>query len=210
MWLRALAAARRRRTRQVVSLGRACQPAHQIRRILGITAAQVFDWIITTDQGLVALIEANLDGFFTPDRLVRDPKVGMVDLPTGTKFLHEFPKGSDVSAQHAEHAGRYAMLVRRWCTLLASDEHVLFVRQHGWDPESRAAAVRLRQAIRRQAPRLPFTILYLTSDPIDEVSWHEEGIINRYLPQPKPYHWKGDDAAWERLLGEALAQTDRA
>lgn len=210
MWLRALNAMRGRRHRQVVSLGRGCQPAHQIRRILGITSAQVFDWIITTDEGLVSLIENQLEGFFARERLGAGPKGTVVDLPSGTRFLHEFPKGSDLDAQHAEHQGRYAMLVQRWRALLQSDQHVLFVRQHGWDPEPRTAAARLRQALRRQAPGLRFTLLYLTNAPGDDASWGEAGIINRYLVQPVPYHWTGDDAAWERILREALAETDGA
>src|SRR3954467_2599189 len=61
----------------VVSLGRACQPCHQIRRVLGITSAQVFDWLITTDQGLVTLVESGLDGFFALERLGRGTS-GMV------------------------------------------------------------------------------------------------------------------------------------
>lgn len=209
MWLK-VPTLRGRNAHQVVSLGRACQPAHQIRRILGITSAQVFDWIVTTDEGLVTLIGEQLEGFFARDRLGVNPKGVVIDLPTDTRFLHEFPKGSDMDAKHEEHRGRYAALVERWRTLLASDAEVLFVRQHGWDADPRAAARRLWRVIREQAPGLRFTILYLTKDPADDVSWQEEGIINRFLPQPTPYKWTGDDTAWERLLRDALSDTDEA
>ncbi|MGH6951688.1 MAG: hypothetical protein ACREH4_12495 [Vitreimonas sp.] len=46
----------------VVSLGRACQPTYQIRRVLGITTAHVVDWIITPDAALQTLIGSRLDG----------------------------------------------------------------------------------------------------------------------------------------------------
>lgn len=45
--------------------------------------------------------------------------------------------------------------------------------------------------------------LYLTADPAQDVSWNEQGIINRHLTQPEPYDRRGDDAAWERLLRDA-------
>lgn len=30
--------------------------------------------------------------------------------------------------------------------------------------------------------------------------------VKRQLTQPEPYDWKGDDAVWERLLGDALGE----
>ena len=204
MWHRFLAAIRAGRYPLTVSLGRGCQPAYQIRRVLGISRAQVFDWILTLDAGLAALIESNLEGFFARDRLGPDPEGRIIDLPTGTKFFHEFPVGCDFYAKHAEHAGRYAMLAERWLGLLRSRGPVLFVRQHGWDPDPRATAARLRQAIGMRAPRLRFAILYLTGDPADEAPWGLNGVINRHLPQPEPYDWRGDDVAWERLLKDAV------
>ena len=188
---------------QVVSLGRGCQPAHQIRRILQTDAAHIFDWIVTTDHGLATLIASDLDGFFDRGGLVMGPEGCIVDRVTETQFLHEFPEASDFETQYATHQGRFAMLAERWRALLASTQAVLFVRQHGWEPVARTSALRLRDAIRRRAPRLRFAILYLTSEASEH--WGEPQIINRHLPQPAPYDWRGDDAAWERLLAEALA-----
>lgn len=158
---------------QVVSLGRGCQPAHQIRRLLGTSAAHLFDWIITTDRGLVTLVASDLAGFFRRDGLAIGPTGVVTDVHTETQFLHEFPKGADVDALYESHAGRVAMLAGRWRELLASDQRVLFVRQHAWDPHRRASATRLRDAIRERSPRLHFDILYLTADP--EPSWNEHG-----------------------------------
>jgi hypothetical protein len=189
----------------VVSLGRGCQPAHQIRRIRGVGPAQVFDWIVTTDRGLVAHIASNLDGFFARSTLVYGPEGCVIDRTWDTRFLHEFSKGSDFAAKHAEHAERFAHLVERWRALLASRQRVLFVRQHGWDDDTRGSAVRLREAITQQAPGLRFAILYLTARPDDDKSWGETQIINRRLTQPDPYDWRGDTAVWQRLLDEAGA-----
>lgn len=188
---------------QVVSLGRGCQPAHQIRRILQSSSANIFDWIVTTDQGLVTHIESELEGFFERDNLETGTEGFIVDRATGTQFQHEFPKNANFDTQYESSRGRFAMLVQRWRDLLASEQAVLFVRQHGWDGDVRASAVRLRETIKRRAPHLHFTLLYLTKDAASP--WSEAQILNRHLTQPDPYDWKGDDNAWARVLEEALA-----
>lgn len=203
--LPALSKAERHRYDQVVSLGQACQPAYQIRRILGISSAHVFDWIMTPTEGLIALIGSDLEAFFSRDRLGVGASGAITDLPTDTRFVHEFPEGSDLDAQHAEHAGRYVMLAERWRDLLRSRQRVLFVRQENWAPDPRASAVRLHATLRAKAPHLRFRLLYLTANPADETPWGYPDVINRYLPQLEPYDWRGDNAAWERLLHEALS-----
>lgn len=184
----------------VISLGRACQPAHQIRRILGIATAHVFDWIITTDPGLLTLVDTNLDGLFSRDKLGVGTGNCIVHLPTDTRFLHEFPRNGDIDAHYGQHDGRFAMLIERWRTVVASDARVLFVRQHAWAAEPRTWALHLQTSLRRRGPRLTFELLYLTNDPLDDLPWGLDGIVNRHLTQPEPYRWEGDDAAWERLL----------
>lgn len=189
----------------VVSLGRGCQPAHQIRRLRPASQAHVFDWIITPDACLVQSIATGLDGFFARDRLVMGPENCIVDRVTDARFLHEFPEGLDFAAQYEKHVGRYEMLAERWRTLLASSHKVLFVRQHAWDPDARASAVRLRDTIAGEAPNLRFSLLYLTAH--NGVDWGEEGIVNLFLRQPEPYVWTGDDEAWEQAFTGALARS---
>lgn len=192
-----------RQYEQIVSLGRGCQPAHQIRRLDAGAVAHVFDWIVTPDAALVNFIAADIAGFFARERLEMGPENCIIDRETKTQFLHEFPAGSDFDVQFEKNVGRYAMLAERWRALLASEQSVLFVRQHAWDADLRATATRLRDTLAAKAPRLRFSLLYLTAG--DEPDWHERGIINRRLNQPVPYEWTGDDAAWETLLNEASA-----
>ncbi len=194
----------RRNFDQVVSLGRACQPAHQIRRLDADAQAHVFDWVITPDQGLVDLIATGLDGFFARERLEMGHHNCIADRVTDTRFLHEFPKGLDFAAQYELNAGRIAMLVERWRALLASSQRILFVRQHAWNADVRGTAVRLRDTIAARAPHLCFSLLYLTETEGDD--WGEHGIMNLHLRQPEPYVWTGDDAAWEQVLAEATTR----
>lgn len=189
---------------QIVSLGRGCQPAHQIRRVAPDAQSHVFDWIVTTDLGLIELIKTDLEGMFVRERLEMGPENCIIDRVTKTQFLHEFPEGADFASQYDKNAGRYAMLAGRWRDLLASDQSILFVRQHAWDEGMRASAVRLRDTLAGKAPHLSFRLLYLTA--AHEPAWDEAGILNLQLRQPDPYVWTGDDAAWDDVLSRALAQ----
>ena len=79
---------------QIVSLGRGCQPAHQIRRLYADAQAHVFDWIVTPDAGLLHSITTDLDGFFARERLEMGPEDCIVDRVTDARFLHELLRGS--------------------------------------------------------------------------------------------------------------------
>jgi hypothetical protein len=190
----------------IVSLGRACQPAHQIRRVFGIQTAQVFDWIITPDATLRTLLETRLDGFFLRDRLIMGPEACVIDAVTDVRFLHEFPAGSDLDAKYAEHSPRFDMLTARWRGLMASRRRVLFIRQHAWDRDPRETATMLRRTLDAVAPLLDYRLLYLTEH--YEAPWDEERIFNRRLRQPDVPDWRGDDQAWTALLQEFISPAD--
>jgi Putative papain-like cysteine peptidase (DUF1796) len=111
---------------EIISLGRACQTAHQLRHQLNLDRAHVFDWLVTSDPGLLTLIENQLDGHFTRDRLQPDAKGKMVDPLTGTAFIHDLPPGVNVDRAYAKAAPRVAALVTRWHQVMASDASVLF------------------------------------------------------------------------------------
>ncbi|MBI3438741.1 MAG: hypothetical protein HY054_08865 [Proteobacteria bacterium] len=188
----------RRRFDEIVSLGRGCQPAHQIRRIFDIERAHIFDWIMTPDEGLRTSIRTGLEHFFERDRLVIGPEGCIVDATTNIQFMHEFPDGLVADRTYAEHAARFSALVARWQELMSSSQRVLFVRQHAWAADARASAVMLRETLDAAAPALDYTILYLTEN--EQPAWNESRIVNEYLHQMEPYDWRGDDRAWSTLF----------
>lgn len=183
---------------EIVSLGRACQPAHQIRRIFGVERAHVFDWIITPDDGLRTSIETGLENFFARDRLVVGPENCVVDAVSDVRFLHEFPDGRLDEQTYAEHVARFSTLVARWRDLMNSNHRVLFVRQHAWSPDAHASALKLRETLDVAAPSLEYTVLYLIEQ--DVPAWNEPRLVNMRLRQTEPYDWRGDDRAWAALF----------
>lgn len=188
----------------IVSLGRDCQAAYQLRRILGIDRANVFDWLVTRDPGLLTHIETGLHGFFAPESLITDAKGIVRDRVTATTFPHEFPSGADFATAHAKAAPRIAALVSRWQALVASDRSALFIRLHGWTGRPLHSAEALRDTLRLAAPRLRFRLLYLTTPDIHSPTPDTPDLIHRPLAQPDPPDWRGHDAAWQAILEEAL------
>lgn len=190
---------------EVVSLGRSCQAAHQLRHRLGLDRAHVFDWLITTDRGLLYHIDTRLSRFFYPDTLVPDDNGGIRDRITGTRFPHEFPRGAAFGIAYAKAAPRIFALARRWTDLMASDQSVLFIRHHGWHGDIPSCARRLHEALRGAAPRLRFRLLYLSAPDRFQPLPDEPGLLHRPLAQPADRDWRGLDSAWQALFDEALA-----
>ena len=188
----------------VISLGRGCQPAYQIRRALKITEARVWDWVITPDPSLVTAIRSGLAHYFDRDTLILSADGSRLDRDSGVSFLHEFPKDHDFDLCHAKHAARVALLKQRWTALMASAARVLFVRQHGWSPDPAGQAEILRQTLRDAAPDLRFCLLYLVEPARFDPGWAAQDILFLPLTQAAPYDWRGDNAAWDRLLAAGL------
>lgn len=186
----------------VVSLGCSCQPAFQIRRLLGIDGAQVFDWLITDDPGIIHLIGNAAEDVFRQGDL-KWINGAVRSLTHGTRYMHEFPTEADLEKGFQENEARFVALTKRWRDLMSSDERVLFVRIHAWSEDPAAAAVLLRDTLKAAAPLLRFELLYLTPPEVFDPAWSTAGVVHSPLAQPEPYTWKGDDTVWESLLREA-------
>ena len=189
---------------EVVSLGRACQPAYQLRRVLNISRAHVFDWLITDDVGIRGHISARATDVLVLERLQRDEDGVVCDRQTGTKFLHDFKKDVDIPTAWAAAVPRFATLVARWQKLMASNSTVLFIRQHAWDCNPVEAADALLATLQAAAPRLRIRLLYLS-----EPEWTPDlpdrpNLIHRQMPQHPEGLWTGCDEIWDKRLHEAI------
>lgn len=190
---------------EVVSLGRSCQPAHQVRRVLGISRAHVFDWIVTTDTGLCTLIADDLRGHFALDTLFRDNEGFVRDRVTDTVFQHEFKSEDDLTAVHATTAPRIAAMVKRWRRMMASNASVLFIRQHAWSESPADCADVLLSTLQAAGPRLRLRLLYLTEPHLTPARPDQADLLHRAMPLHPDGDWRGVDQAWQERLGEALS-----
>lgn len=182
-----------------VSVGGDCQPAHQIRRITGRHEAHVFDWLLVRADGVARLIDSGFDGWLQTGALSLEtqPYAHIRDAAHNVHFLHDFPLEPGFEADADRVRAKYGVLVQRWHLLLASEAAVLFV----WKgDEGRDAVAPIARALRRARGARPFRLLALRSD-VQEADWQLPGVTNRFLRQPAPCDWTGDDAAWDDLFG---------
>lgn len=186
----------------VVSVGGDCQPAHQIRRITGRDEAHFFDWLQIRAEGAARLVDENFEGFLGDARelaLVRAPYLHVRESRYGALLLHDLPLADDFLAHVDAARQKYAFLAQRWRDVMASEAAVLFV----WCGNEGSDAIGpLADALRRRRERRPFHLLALRSD-LQEPDWSLPNVSNRFLRQPEPYVWTGDDAAWDSHFGRA-------
>jgi Putative papain-like cysteine peptidase (DUF1796) len=185
---------------RVVSLGRSCQPAWQIRRFTGVEDAQVLDWVITSDAALTATLASGFDGWFHKDRLDFQPGRQAVDRMTGVRFIHEFENAEGLEDGHHRNSGRIIRLLMRWRVLMHSGERLLFVRSHSDDADVLGCANRLVDLL-MQSTSNPFELLYLVPPNLYHPNLRLDDVQFAALdPKPEGTDWKGDSLAWDRVL----------
>ena len=76
---------------RMVSLGRACEVAFQIRMHSNKTDSDFFDWLITPFDGLMEALRSNLDGLLEADELYLQADKNFVNNKrTGIQYGHVF------------------------------------------------------------------------------------------------------------------------
>lgn len=180
---------------RAVSLGRSCQAAWHIRRTNGFKHTLPFDWVGTPDHAVRTCIATHLAGWFDKDLLFPDPTGGFRNSRTGVRFLHAFDKHPSFEAGYAANKDRMETLVWRWLDLIASDERVLFVRQHGDEPDPVKSASLLVETL-LQSVNVTFEVLYLVPPERFDPRWRLDGVT--FVPHRK----LGPDNDWRGHLDE--------
>lgn len=200
---------------KIISLGRACDIAHQIRRHFGQTEAYPFDWLITPFQGLIKTIDSDFGGFLSIDQLIiKDNYVYGRD--SDIIYYHDF-EGVDASNLEKllpEVREKYARRVDRWQKAISTGEPILFIRgyqnmSYGIIDESDAKSV--YQSLLKTYPGVNAHILAQNTPEakIEALRGEKIQIVNIAMP---PSGWSGDDVAWsevfERLQSWACCRLD--
>jgi hypothetical protein len=201
----------------ILSLGGRCQVAHQLRRVFPVaTQAFPFDWLITSDASLIRLLEADFADFLAPGDLVENatnrPEFShrhVRETRYGTLLTHDIRQDVALATAWPELQAKYAFLIARWRSVLASGARVLFLRQSygptdavkddATDLADAALGARIAAAITAHYPRLEFELLCLPHRAPPETAVVSSVTLTP-MPQRAPWVWTGDDAAWDALL----------
>ena len=189
-----------------VSLGKACQVAHQLRRTgLGDGQTMFYDWLVTHHTELLKTLSLDFE-----DRLFRDgyslPPAGvhLVENVTGLSFYsHDFPGLAEgdraVSDDEVEAVRRkYVRRMKRTRGVLSSGGEVRIVR-HFFEEPVETVVQRQADVVARLSelyPQTRFTYLWGSDFNTDELD-SPFGDVH-HLPQSET--WLGNDEAWNRAV----------
>jgi hypothetical protein len=164
----------------IISLGGACAPAFNIRRIFGNDRAFPFDWWISSRQGIEKIIRDDFAGPYRVENMRLSPdRQSVRDISLNIHYVHDFPRGPDKHvlpdfAPHVpERLQRYQVLAERM-RRICSTSRVLFVRLEppgrpkNWDGSHAAAHARAEKWLalfREKWPNGQADILTLNTDP---------------------------------------------
>jgi hypothetical protein len=187
---------------KVLSVGHACDVAHQVRRHFQQTEAYPFDWLTTPLDGLVRLVENDFADFLDETVLVAEGKY-LRDARYGVRFLHEFENPARFRDNLADVRAKYERRIERWRRLMESGPSVLFVRSEQYVNAANideAKARALLALLRRKYARADVHLLVQNppaagiSEVIDDNLWLLQ------LKVPEPWIWSGDDVAWSEMF----------
>ena len=193
-----------------VSLGHHCQAAYQIRRVSVPRArAQFFDWLVTPHDGLIALLQNNFCGFLTKENLLARGARGryhdVIDVLFRIRLLHDFPLSVSLADGLCAVQRKYRVLADRFLALPRRD--LIFIRYVEAEHCCQSEAEELHAVLAAQFGQ--DCRLIIASDQPPGERWHIRGVKAFQLAQPKPYIWRGLNAAWDALFSAALDQTER-
>jgi tetratricopeptide (TPR) repeat protein len=189
---------RRPTIRKLISLGKACEVAFQLRQHSGDNTAHFFDWLTTPAPALAKLIRADFPDFRPENlRLVNKGtrRSSVVDAATGIRFAHQFPRRGKVISEsflvdYPAFASRIAYLASRFrATTLAHP--IQFVRRS----MSHAEALELEDVMRNRFPSADMRFLYVNAE---EAPFQTP--LGRSVHLPPPRSGFGDSIAWAGML----------
>ena len=205
-----------RRYNRMISVGKYCQPAWQIRRFTGVQTPSYFDWTEAPHEGLVRILQHRFQGVFLKDRLSITPDEKSVrDLDTDILYHHHFSYGqtktlltpSMIETGYERQKAALGLMHRFW-THGIENYRTLFVRQ---DWCSREQAMELYSALQSQAGRFGCGLLVLCSPEFVLEIEHPHIHVEIGPPDPTtPDEWRGDDSAWNQILSKYWLSSNEA
>lgn len=188
-----------------ISLGHACQVAHQLKRLGLAQETMFYDWLVTQHDRLVESLD-----FSFIDKLFREgyklPTTGnyLTETGTGLSFYpHDFrglPEKDTllIDSQIDDVRIKYVRRAERTREILASGAPVCVVR-HFFGEALEKVQAQQGEIVERLAKLYPTTRFeYLWGSEHDASALKSPFGTIHHLP--KASAWQGNDAAWEKMV----------
>lgn len=198
---------------KVLSLGKACEVAYQIRRNFPEQPeSYFFDWLGTNKKGLLSILRADFEDFIAEEQIQPtrgvDPRgryQHVIQRTYGITMRHHFPADAPIAAGIPQNREKFAYLLQRWRGTLDTGKRILFIRRdtdasEGYKaaPGGRAAFIdQVAAELDRLYPGLDFQLLHIVET--DSGPAAEDPRVTRALMPPSP-KWTGEHDAWTEAL----------
>lgn len=189
---------------RIISLGRACDIAYQIRRVFNQAEAYPFDWLVTPMSGLIKVIQSDFDGFIDADHLeIRDNRV--VNQESNIVFFHDFEEQQIPTFKQAlpQVMDKYKRRIERWRTVVNSGNPILFVKGSNDTSLGVITEDQARLIYDTLTQAYPHCDVHLLCQNVPEAGIAPQRIGNIRIDnvrKPASAAWSGDDAAWSEML----------
>lgn len=184
-----------------ISLGHACQPAYNIRNILGQQEAHFFDWLVTPSTTIAHLLQSggplSLFNDKSAFKIVGQHKTNAIveHAQLGVIFYHDFPHIKGIAAFDTV-VSKYSHLAKRWNDTINTGKPILFVRHHA----SREDALAIKRAIYEAYPKLEYDLL-VVNEGLPTEPWNISHVIDMTISTGSN-DWHGDITGWTRIFNK--------
>jgi hypothetical protein len=204
----------RQRYKHLVSIGRHCRPAHQIRRYTETAQASYFDWVVTSHDAILYSLRHGLHSLFHRDNLaITDDGLGVVDVQSGIFYYHHFSRSSpagkidlqSIDREYYNQKKKFEFLASRWYNLISSQE-TLYVRQDDIVSEQ---VQELHSAMLNHIGHENFgLLLVIAPDHTLTVEHPRIHVVTGDSASRPGENWKGDDDCWSFILNQYWQRAD--
>ncbi|MEH3144575.1 MAG: DUF1796 family putative cysteine peptidase [Methylobacterium frigidaeris] len=201
----------------VISIGGACEVAHQLRQFTGNHSANLFDWWITPFNGLVNVIENDFEGLLLQQNMTVVSRRSVACSRYGIVHHHDFRRDSEgfivreeIPSRVVELNSKHTMLVSRFRRSLSETRRILLVR--GWLDklhEKRSSAQRgsldhdferLISAVRTRFPEANVSFLFVNYNTSDYVG--DNVFFDDVHDYDDKVDWRGSTRGWHEMLSK--------
>ncbi|OIS91117.1 DUF1796 family putative cysteine peptidase [Brucella cytisi] len=188
-----------------VSLGHACQVAHQLKRLGLARETMFYDWLVTQHEKLLKTLDFRfINNLFQDGYTLPENGNYLIECSTGLSFYpHDFRGLAEknrelIDSQIESVRSKYVRRAERTYDVLNSGVEVCVVRHFFAEPLAAVQSQR-DEIIHRLGELYPSTqFTYLWGSEFDAAGVDFASGKIHHLP--KTPVWQGDDTAWNRMV----------
>lgn len=197
---------------EYISLGKNCECAFQIRRILGRDSSSFFSWNVTPLPAVDSLIRNRFQGILQLQNITPHADGSLLnDASHGFKFHSPFNGFRDDPAfekKFQDYKSKQRYLIDKFFRAREPGERTAYFYKADAEPEDREDIRDRVRAVRDTLVQArgdsAFALVIIQDKQFQEPAWDDALIFNRYLARLAPWYdaTDGHVASWDRIFAE--------